>query len=67
MTYGPNLNDNFHRVAGYVDKILKGAKPGELPFEHPTRYSLAINHKTATALRLTIPQTLLRQADEVIQ
>jgi putative tryptophan/tyrosine transport system substrate-binding protein len=67
MTYGPNLNDNFRRAAGYVDKILRGAKPGELPFEHPTRYSLVINHKPATALGLTIPQTLLRQADEMIQ
>jgi putative ABC transport system substrate-binding protein len=67
MTYGPNLVDNFRRAATYVDKILKGAKPGELPFEHPTRYSLVINHKTATALGLTIPPALLRQADELIQ
>jgi len=67
MSYGPNLVDNFRRAATYVDKILKGAKPGELPFEHPTRYHLVINHKTATALGLTIPQTLLRQADELIQ
>jgi len=67
MSYGPNLVDNFRRAATYVDKILKGAKPGELPFEQPTRYSLVINHKTATALGLTIPQALLRQADELIQ
>jgi putative ABC transport system substrate-binding protein len=67
MTYGPNLNDNFRRAATYVDKILKGAKPGDLPFEHPTRYSLAINRKTAMALGLTIPPALLRQAEEVIQ
>ena len=67
MTYGPNLNDNFRRAATYVDKILKGAKAGDLPFEQPTRYPLVINHKTATALGLTIPQALLRQADEVIQ
>ncbi len=67
MAYGPNLHDNFRRAAVYVDKILKGAKPGDLPFEQPTRYSLVINHKTATALGLTIPQALLRQADEIIQ
>ncbi len=67
MSYGPNSVDNFRRAATYVDKILKGAKPGELPFEQPTRYYLVINHKTATALGLTIPQALLRQADEVIQ
>jgi len=67
MSYGPNSLDNFRRAATYVDKILKGANPGQLPFEQPTRYPLVINHKTATALGLTIPQSLLRQADEVIQ
>jgi putative ABC transport system substrate-binding protein len=67
MSYGPNSVDNFRRAATYVDKILKGAKPGELPFEQPTRYHLVINHKTATALGLTIPQALLRQADEAIE
>ena len=66
-SYGPNSVDNFRRAATYVDKILKGAKPGELPFEQPTRYQLVINHKTAAALGLTIPESLLRQADEVIQ
>jgi putative tryptophan/tyrosine transport system substrate-binding protein len=66
MSYGANLVENFRRAATYVDKILKGAKPGELPFEQPTRYQLTINGKTAVALGLTIPSTLLRQADEVI-
>jgi len=67
MSYGANLVDNSRRAATYVDKILKGAKPGDLPFEQPTRYSLVINHKTATVLGLTMPPPLLRQADEVIQ
>jgi putative ABC transport system substrate-binding protein len=67
MSYGPNTVDNFRRAATYVDKILKGAKPGDLPFEQPSLYRLVINHKTAQTLGLTIPQALLRQADEVIQ
>ena len=67
MSYGPNSVDNFRRAATYVDKILKGAKPGELPFEQPTRYHLVINRKTAMTLGLTIPQALLGQAGEVIQ
>jgi putative tryptophan/tyrosine transport system substrate-binding protein len=67
MSYGANLNDNFRRAATYVDKILKGARPSDLPFEQPTRYSLLINRKSATALGLTLPQALLIQADEVIQ
>ena len=67
MSYGPNSVDNFRRAATYVDKILKGAKPGELPFEEPTRYHLLINRKTALSLSLTIPQALLGQADELIQ
>jgi putative ABC transport system substrate-binding protein len=67
MSYGANLADNFRHAATYVDKILKGTKPGELPFEQPTRYSLIINRKTALALGLTIPQALLGQADEVVQ
>jgi putative ABC transport system substrate-binding protein len=67
MNYGPNLVDNFKRAATYVDKILKGAKPGDLPFEAPTRYHLVVNRKTAKLLGLTIPQTLMVSADKVIE
>ena len=68
MSYGvADANVNFRRVATYVDKILKGTKPGDLPIEQPTRYSLVINGKTAKALGLTIPPALLQQAEEVIQ
>jgi len=67
ISYGPSFDDMFQRAAAYVDKILKGAKPNELPVEQPTRYYLVVNLKTAKALGITIPQSLLLRADEVIQ
>jgi putative tryptophan/tyrosine transport system substrate-binding protein len=67
MAYGANVADNFRRAADYVDRILKGAKPADLPIQEPVRFDFVVNLKTAQALGLTISQTLLLRADEVIE
>jgi putative ABC transport system substrate-binding protein len=67
MSYGPNLPDLFRRAGDYVDKILRGTKPGDLPVEQPTNFDLVINLKSAKALGLTIPESFLLRADEVIE
>lgn len=67
LSYGPGGFDRFQRAAVYIDRILRGAKPSELPLERPTKFELVVNLKAARALRLAIPQSLILQADAIIQ
>ena len=67
ITYGPDITSQYRRAAGYVDRILRGAKPADLPVQAPTRYDLVVNLKTAKALGLDVPASVLSRADEVIE
>jgi putative ABC transport system substrate-binding protein len=67
ISYGVNISENFHRAATYVNKILKGARPGDLPVEFPTKLELIVNNKAAKALGLNIPPSVLARADDVIE
>jgi len=67
MSYGPDINEMFRHAASFVDRILKGSKPAEMPIERTTRFELAINLKTAAALGLNIPKSLLQRADRLVE